>query len=281
MDVVADKGYQKEADMAQCLENGIIPHVILPDGKDSYEIEIPYEESEITEEKLSSMRPEDLKECLRAGQIPEAYKDVLKDAKVVEKRRFVRDESDGTVKSPYGTEEEMIERAKEGYFVRDPERNVVYCPAGEKLRQKSVKKNGEIHYANKMACKYCQFRNRCYKGKSDFKEVSFNKDGLERANRNWLGITGRKETPSGKRSGRYEKYRAVIVKLFPDREKMSHRLCISEHPFGTIKRAMNAGYYLLRGREKVDGETALMCLGYNLKRALGLLGFEKMMEAMA
>ena len=26
--------------------------------------------------------------------------------------------------------EEMMERAKEGYFVRDPERNLVYCPAG-------------------------------------------------------------------------------------------------------------------------------------------------------
>ena len=44
---------------------------------------------------------------------------------------------------------------------------------------------------------------------------------------------------------------------------------------------MDAGYYLLRGKRKVDGETALMCLGYNLTRAVNLLGFEKMMEAMA
>ena len=34
-------------------------------------------------------------------------------------------------------------------------------------------------------------------------------------------------------------------------------------------------------KRKVDGETALMCLGYNLARAVNLLGFEKMMEAMA
>ena len=281
LEIVADKGYQKEEDMAECLENGIIPHVILPDGKDSYEIELPYEESQITQEKLASTKPEDLKECLRAGQIPDAYKDVLKDAKVVEKRRFVEDQPDEEVKSPYGTQEEMIERAKEGYFVRDPERNVVYCPAGEVLRQKSVKKNGEIHYANKMACKYCQYRNRCYRGKGDFKEVSFNKDGLERENRNWRGNGGKAKTKSEKRSGHYEKFEAVIIKLFPDRKKMDQRKCISEHPFGTIKRAMNAGYYLLRGKEKVDGETALMCLGYNLKRAMSLLGFEKMMAAMA
>ena len=41
--------------------------------------------------------------------------------------------------SIYGTAEEMQERAKEGYFVRDPERNLVYCPAGETLRQKCIK----------------------------------------------------------------------------------------------------------------------------------------------
>ena len=33
-------------------------------------------------------------------------------------------------------------------------------------------------------------------------------------------------------------------------------------------------------KRKVDGETALMCLGYNLARAVNLLGFEKMMEVM-
>ena len=281
VEVVADKGYQKEEDMARCLENGIIPHVVLPDGKDSYEVELPYEEAEITQEKLESTDPEVLKECLHAGYIPDAYKDVLKDVQVVEKRKFIRDETDETQKSPYGTAEEMISRAKEGYFVRDPERNLVYCPAGETLRQKSIKKNGNIRYANKTACRHCAFRNKCYKGKNDFKEVDFNKDTLEKPNRNWLACEEKKADPARSAPGHYERYKAVVVRLFPDREKMSRRLCLSEHPFGTIKRAMNAGYFLLRGKEKVDGETALMCLGYNLKRALGLLGFEKMMEAMA
>ncbi len=32
---------------------------------------------------------------------------------------------------------------------------------------------------------------------------------------------------------------------------------------------------------KVNGEFALMCLGYNIKRAKNLLGYEKMMELMA
>lgn len=64
----------------------------------------------------------------------------------------------------------MIARAKEGYFVRDPERELVYCPAGEILRQKCVKKNGNIRYANKTACRHCPFRNKCYKGRNEWKK---------------------------------------------------------------------------------------------------------------
>lgn len=34
LETVADKGYENAEDMLQCLENGIIPHVIMEDGKD-------------------------------------------------------------------------------------------------------------------------------------------------------------------------------------------------------------------------------------------------------
>ena len=71
----------------------------------------------------------------------------------------------------YGSREEMIEKAKEGYFLRDPERELVYCPAGEILRQKSIRKSGSICYANKNACKHCKNRSKCYKGKILFKEI--------------------------------------------------------------------------------------------------------------
>lgn len=61
----------------------------------------------------------------------------------------------------------MVTRAKEGYFVRDSERNLVYCPNGEVLRQKSIIKNEYIRYANKNACRYCKNRGKCYKGKNE------------------------------------------------------------------------------------------------------------------
>lgn len=42
VEVVADKGYEASEDTAGCYGKGIIPHVIADDGKDGYEIEIPY-----------------------------------------------------------------------------------------------------------------------------------------------------------------------------------------------------------------------------------------------
>lgn len=72
--------------------------------------------------------------------------------------------------------QEMIAKAHEGYFVRDAERNMVICPQGEILRPKSVKKNGNIRYCNKLACKRCKAK--CTTAK--FKEADFSKDCLSK-----------------------------------------------------------------------------------------------------
>ena len=280
LEAVADKGYENQEDMIECLENGIIPHVILADGKDEYELELEYIESECDP---SSTKSEDLSKCLHAGEIPDAYKGVIKEVEVKTVRRKVKeagDESD-SIKSPYGTEEEMLAKATEGYFVRDPERNLVYCPAGQILRQKGIKKSGDIRYANKTACRRCPYRNKCYKGKSEWKEIDFNKDTLEKPCREWLKAEGKEPAKTKKNSkGKFEKIKIVVLKLKPDREKMSQRLCLSEHPFGTIKHTLNAGYFLLKGMEKVTGEFALSVIAYNFKRSRSLLGFSKMMELM-
>ncbi|MCC8047406.1 MAG: transposase [Clostridiales bacterium] len=295
IDVVADKGYEQPEDMIECLENGIIPHVITDDGKDGYDLEIPYVESQDAD--VTSTEPEELKKCLHAGKIPDAYADVVTKAEVKEVRRMVKDETEAVEepKSIYGTPEEMQERAKEGYFVRDPERNLVYCPGGEILRQKSIKKNGNIRYSNKNACRHCKNRNQCYKGKNEWKEIDFSKDCLEKPCKDWPKVVeaekaentaevgsaekAAEEKPKAKR--RYEKVKIVKLFLKPDRQKTEQRMCLSEHPFGTIKRSMGADYFLLKGMRKVTGEFALFCLGYNLIRAKNLLGFDKMMELMA
>ena len=255
--------------------------MITDDGKDGYELEIPYKE--VTEVDTTSIDPKELKKALHAGKIPEVYKDVISEMRVEEVRRKVVDEAGekAEVCSAYGTPEEMQKRAKEGYFVRDPERNLVYCPAGEILRQKCIKKNGNIRYANKNACKHCKNRNKCYKGKNEWKEIDFTKDQLQKPCKDWLKAEGKAvEETKRKETWRFEKTNVVKFFLKPNREKTSQRMCISEHPFGTIKRAMGASYFLLRGIRKVAGEFALYCLGYNLERAKNLLGFNKMMELM-
>ena len=70
------------------------------------------------------------------------------------------------------------------------------------------------------------------------------------------------------------------MKFYPNRAQMAQRMNISEHPFGTLKRAMEGGYFLLKGIRKVTGEFALLSLGYNLIRGLNILGFQKMMAVM-
>ncbi len=281
IETVADRGYESEEDMVKCLEDGIIPHVITDEGKDGYEIEIDYWESDVD---ASSTEPEKLKKTLHAGVIPDAYKEVISDMEVTEVRRKVSDETkkDEETTSVYGTSEEMQARAKEGYFVRDPERNLVYCPNGEILRQKCVKKNGNIRYANKNACRHCPNRNKCYKGKNEWKEIDFTKDCLEKPCRDWLKAEGKTPDKNKETKGNYHFEIKKVVKFFlkPNRGKTAVRMCLSEHPFGTIKRAMGFTYFLLKGMRKVTGEFALMCLGYNIKRAKNLLGFDKMMELM-
>ena len=138
IEAVADKGYEQAEDMVACLEKGIIPNVILPDGQDTYELEIEYEEA--GELNTAGTEAGELKKCLHAGVVPEAYADVIEDMEVAEVRRKVSDGPEQKAESPYGTEEEMRNRAGEGYFVRDPERDLVYCPGGEILRRKSIKK---------------------------------------------------------------------------------------------------------------------------------------------
>lgn len=72
---------------------------------------------------------------------------------------------------------------------------------------------------------------------------------------------------------------AMAQRLSEHPEKSELRKCLVEHPFGTIKRAMNQGYFLMRGLSKVGVETSLTILAYNLKRLMNIVGVRKMIEA--
>lgn len=65
--------------------------------------------------------------------------------------------------------------------------------------------------------------------------------------------------------------KVVIFKLQIDRIKMDDRKCLSEHPFGTIKRTIGESFFNLGRMYKIEGEMALYCLTYNLRRVMTLL----------
>lgn len=266
LETTADKGYECPEDHAEALASGIIPNVIQRDGSCREFVEFEYQPTEITDEQKSSNRPEDLKACLQAGIIPHAYEDVLTGVEIKEVRRRMVSTSDSDIlrMSP----DEMRGKALEGFFVRDAERNLVYCPQGEILRQKSVKRNGYIRYCNKLACKRC--KNKCTTSK--FKEADFYKDILIKS------ADGRRNHGREDKEGDTKRPRTTILKktvryvLHLDQKKMDNRKCLSEHPFGTIKRALGQYYFLLKGFAKVGAEMSLFCLSYNLRRAINLKG---------
>ena len=53
---------------------------------------------------------------------------------------------------------------------------------------------------------------------------------------------------------------------------------INEHIFGTIKRKWGYNYTDLNGLEKVNGEHSLICLVYNIKRSINILGMTELLK---
>ena len=266
LETTADKGYESPEDHAEALASGIVPNVIQRDGGDTEQVQFNYNEAPITEEQKASTKAEDLKACLEAGVIPDAYEGILTDVQITEVKELTTDMADSAVLKM--TPEQMRAKALEGYFVRDAERNLVYCPQGEILRQKSIKRNGMIRYCNKLACKKCK----CKCTAQKFKEADFSKDTLIKATeakRKQLKDEN-KDNPKPPRMKVVKKVVRYVLHL--DQNKMDNRKCLSEHPFGTMKRTLGQYYFLLKGFAKVSTEMGLFCLSYNLRRAISLRG---------
>lgn len=157
----------------------------------------------------------------------------------------------------------------------------MYCPQGEKLRQKSIKRNGMIRYCNKLACKHC--KNKCTT--SEHKEVDFSKDKLIITAKGYKPDNSSADGPDTPRSSKYKKRKSIVKKvvkyvLHLDENKMNQCKCLSEHPFGTLKRSLGQYYFLLRGFTKVTAEMAMFCLSYNMRRAINMKGVPALLAAL-
>lgn len=140
-------------------------------------------------------------------------------------------------------------------FRYDPERDVSHCPAGRELefRFDTVESGRHIRYYRTSACRHCPLKDKC----------TTNRHG--RRITRWLDE---------------HLLEAMAQRLKAHPEYRIERSSLVEHPFGTLKRGMNQGYFLLKGLEKVKGEFSLSALTYNLKRVFKLLRVETLIASL-
>lgn len=138
-------------------------------------------------------------------------------------------------------------------FEYNSEKDVYVCPAGKELRYRATNNKERVKLYTTTECKSCEMKPICTRAKGSRQiKRHINENVMEEM--------------------------AKRVKEEPD--KLKSRGSLVEHPWGTIKRAFDQGYFLMRGIEKVNAEIALTGVVYNMKRAFNIIGVPKLIEAL-
>jgi transposase len=139
-------------------------------------------------------------------------------------------------------------------FRYDAPKDVYHCPNGSQLsRRRQTEDKGRVifNYDNPPACAGCPLKGRC--------------------------------TKSGHRTVSRWEHEAVLERMTAavaaSPEKLAARKTLIEHCWGTLKWLLPGGF-LVRGKEQVGAEVSLAHFGYNLKRALAVVGLEKLLAAL-
>jgi transposase len=132
--------------------------------------------------------------------------------------------------------------------------DVYHCPADATLRyrrQTQDKGRTLFNYDNPAACRVCPLKAHCTVAK--YRTIS-----------RW------------EHEASVERMRAAMA-AHP--EKLARRKTLIEHPWGTLKHILSGGF-IVRGLTKVGAELSLAHFAYNLKRALAVVGLEKLLQAL-
>ena len=161
----------------------------------------------------------------------------------------------------------------------------VTCPMGQILSKTKMRGKNTI-YGNKDACRQCP--NRCTSGTNP-KTVSFSPDtkyipvrmyGNPKCKLNPIP----ENIPINPFNHTFDRKdfvaKKVVIRIKEDIDKIKERMCLSEHPFGTVKWYHGANYLLCKGKEKATAELGLSFLAYNLKRAINMVGIKELIAAM-
>ena len=148
-------------------------------------------------------------------------------------------------------------------FIYNKKDNCYICPNNQKLNKTPTPqiKSGKTNYIYRTPsaiCNACKLRDKCITEKTRYKQIY--RWEFEEI------VEKHKSKMQTQKSKNIVKRRGSIV----------------EHPFGTIKRTLGWDHFLVRGKNKVSGENALIMFTYNFKRMLNLIGialFKKLIIA--
>ncbi len=138
-------------------------------------------------------------------------------------------------------------------FNYDKENDCYICPNNKQLNKRATIqiKNNKISFkytGTSLVCKACPLKDKCIPTKTPYKQ-------LYRWEYEHI-------TEQHNKKMKIQEYKDIVKK----------RGSIVEHPFGTIKRTLGWDHFLVRGKNKVSGENALIMFTYNFKRMLNLIG---------
>ncbi len=138
-------------------------------------------------------------------------------------------------------------------FIYQAEDDEYECPAGQCLtrRTRTHDKGLVIYRYWSSECRTCPLKSQCTTGKERRVSRWEHEDVLERA-----------QAHLDRRSDAMKVRRETV-----------------EHPFGTIKSWMGATHFLTKTLDRVSTEMSLHVLAYNMKRAMRLLGPQRLIEA--
>lgn len=163
---------------------------------------------------------------------------------------------------PYVPKPNNSRNRKQKMFTKEdftylPEKDAYLCPNKKLLPYKlsTIDSGRNIRYyrASSTGCKTCNLKSKCTRASS--RRLSRLED-------------------EGVLEQMAERIRANPLKV-------SLRKTLAEHPFGSLKRFMDHGYFLMRGIRKVSAEMSLSVLAYNFKRVFNVKGSQSLIAALS
>jgi len=140
-------------------------------------------------------------------------------------------------------------------FEYDAARDCYTCPGGQTLTLRGTDARLRRHYrASASACGSCALKAQCTTASARTVNRHVHADAQERANLRAA------ERPA----------------------LMRRRAAVAEHPFANLKRELGGvGRFAMRGLAQVQAEMSLSVLAYNLRRAINIVGAERLCEMLA